>query len=492
MHPLLDPFESTCGRRPDRLAVSDQSLSLDYKSFRAVAAGLATRIAGATQLERVGVMAPTSSAGAAAIFAAWYAGKTPVPLNFLLPHGELAKVIADARIDTVVTIDRFAEPLEAAGVRTLRLDATTLAPGRIDTPSRQPGDTAVILYTSGTSGDPKGVCLSFDNVVSNAKACIEAAEMTPDQSFLSLLPQFHSFGLTVATVTPLLLGATGHYLPRFSPVAVVETIRDKRVSIFVAIASMYGALARLKKVEPDALASLTLTISGGEPLPRAVADEFRDKFGKIIYEGYGLTETSPVVSINTPKAHKPGSVGRPIPGVEFKAIDEQGGAVAAGVDGELLIRGHCVMQGYFNRPEETAETIRGGWLHTGDVGRIDQDGFIWITGRAKDMIIVGGENVIPREIEAVLETHPAVAEAAVVGQHDPVRGELPVAFVILKEPESGGPEAPAADETALREHCRKSLAAYKVPRRIHVAEELPRGPTGKILKRALREKLRGE
>jgi long-chain acyl-CoA synthetase len=583
MHPLLDPFEAVCDKRPDRAAVSDQSLSLDYKSLRAVSAGLATRIADATQVERVGVMAPTSAAGAVAIFAAWYAGKTVVPLNFLLPPAELARVIADARIDCVVTIERFAAPLESAGVKTLRLDATTLVPGRVETPARKPEDTAVILYTSGTSGDPKGVCLSFDNLMSNAHACIQAAEMTPDQAFLSLLPQFHSFGLTVATVTPLVLGATAHYLPRFSPVAVIETIAEKRISIFVAIASMYGALTRVKKADREALASLALTMSGGEPLPDAVADEFRERFGKTLYEGYGLTETSPVVSINTPRFHKAGSVGRPIPGVEFKAIDEQGRATPPGVDGELLIRGRCVMQGYFNRPRETAAAIRDGWFHTGDIGRIDADGFVWITGRAKDMIIVGGENVFPREIEAVLETHPAVAEAAVVGQHDPIRGELPVAFVILKEgaerpmgpegaersmgpegaassmgpegaassmgpegaassmglegaersmgpegaerstglegaassmgpdgaersmgPEgaassmgpdgaerSMGPEGAAADETSLREHCRRDLAAYKVPRRIHIAKELPRGPTGKVLKRALREQLRG-
>ena len=479
MHPILDAFEQARSRRGEHVAASDQSLTLDFASFQSLAAGLAGHVTAQTGLERVGILAPTSTACAVAIFAAWYAGKIPIPLNFLLPPPELAKVIADAEIDLMITVDRFAESVASTGIKTLILNGkTTLIPGEMNAPQRDGSDTGVILYTSGTSGDPKGVCLSFENLSANCRACVEHARMNPEQVFLSLLPQFHSFGLTALTILPLTLGATVHYLPRFSPVTVVNTIAERKVSVFIAVASMFSALIRAKRADREALASLELIISGGEPLPPSVAQAFEEKFGKPIFEGYGLTETSPVASLNMPWGSRPGSVGKPLPGITIKAVGPQGEELAGGEDGELLISGHCIMQGYYNRPKETAEAVRDGWLHTGDIGRVDGEGFVYITGRAKEMMIIGGENVYPREIENVLESHPAVAEAAVIGVRDDVRGELPMGFVILKD-------GVATDETALREHCRAHLAGFKVPRVITIADELPRGATGKILKRAL-------
>jgi long-chain acyl-CoA synthetase len=275
-----------------------------------------------------------------------------------------------------------------------------------------------------------------------------------------------------------------HYLPRFSPVAVVRTIAEKRVSVFITVASMFGALAAMKDAAPPSFASLTLAVSGGEPLPAKAAASFEERCGTRIYEGYGMTEASPVVTLNTPWAYRAGSVGRPLPGISVQAVDVEGHALSSGQDGELVVRGHCVMRGYLNRPALTTETIRDGGLHTGDIGQVDADGFVYITGRAKEMLIVGGENVFPREIETVLVAHPAVTEAAVVGVRDDIRGELPIAYVIRN------PTAPAVDEAELRGFCRQRLAAYKVPRRVYIAEELPRGPTGKILKRALKDHLR--
>lgn len=479
MHPILSEFEQVVAGTPDRPAACDQSLVLDYQSLRAVAAGLAGRIASESAQPRVGIMAPTSSACAAAIFACWYAGKTPVPLNFLLGPDQLGKVIRDAGLDCVLTIERFAGALAPTGLKTLLLSAQTLVPGQVETPAAQPNDTAAVIYTSGTSGDPKGVCLSFDNLVQNAKACIEHTRMDPQQVFLSVVPQFHSFGFTTMTATPLLLGATAWYLPRFSPVAVVSTIAEKGVTIFLAIASMYGALAKTKNADPNALASLRLAISGGEPLSPVVADAFKERFGIELMEGYGLTESSPVVAVNMPWAHRPGSVGRPLPGIEVSTVDEQGRALPPGEVGELIVRGHCVMQGYLNQPDATAASIRNGALHTGDIGRVDPDGFVYITGRAKEMMIVGGENVFPIEIETVLCAHPAIADAAVVGMPDEVRGELPLAFVILQE-------GATADDKEIRAFCRRHLAGYKVPREIRIEQDLPRGPTGKILKRQLK------
>ncbi len=479
MHPLLDPFEKNCASRGGHLAAADEALQLDYRSFRALACGLAAQIDGQTGKPHVGTLIPTSVAGALAVFACWYAGKTPVPLNFLLAPEELVKIIRDAGIDTVIAHERFAPAAQAAGLRVIMLGPETLVPGDMDAPSIEPERLGALIYTSGTAGDPKGVCLSYDNLARNAQACIEAADLSPDQVFLGVLPQFHAFGLTATTIVPLVMGATVYYVPRFSPTGVVNLINEKKVSVFITIASMFGAIATMKSATREQLASLTHPVSGGEPLPPRVAEAFEQRFGVRILEGYGMTEASPVVTLNTPRHFRAGTVGQPLPGIAVAAVDDAGRPLPPGTDGQLVIRGHCVMQGYLNKPEQTAATIRDGGLWSGDIGQVDADGFVKITGRAKDMMIVGGENVFPFEIESVLVAHPAVAEAAVVGVPDDVRGEVPVAFVIPAE----GHES--VRDTDIRAFCRERLAAYKVPREVYMSTDLPRGPTGKILKRAL-------
>lgn len=479
MHPLLDRFDAIVARQPTRLAAADQSLLLDYRSFHAVAGGLANQIVQATSRPHVGVLAPTSAACAAAIFACWRAGRVPVPLNFLLSPGELAKIVVDAGLDCLVTVEHFRPLAQALNLAAIEMNGRTLVPGSAAAPPCELRDIATIIYTSGTSGDPKGVCLTFANILGNADACIAHARMTHDQVFLSVLPQFHSFGFTAMTVVPLVLGASVWYLPRFSPAAVVSTIAEKKVTVFMAVASMYAALARMKTAKPADFESVQLAISGGEPLSRSVEAVVRERFGVQIVEGYGLTETSPVVSINVPWARRDESVGRPMPGIGVRAIDATGRDVPPGTDGELVVEGHCVMQGYHNQPDATRAIISDGALRTGDIGRVDADGFVFITGRAKEMLIIGGENVFPREIEQALLAHPAVAEAAVIGVRDELRGELPTAFVILNEGQS-------VDEMELRAFCRERVAGYKVPREIRIEKDLPRGPTGKILKRALK------
>ncbi|MEW6249596.1 MAG: AMP-binding protein, partial [Planctomycetota bacterium] len=375
-------------------------------------------------------------------------------------------------------------PLTAgAGLKSITLDRDVLAPAQPCVPRVALGDVATVIYTSGTAGEPKGVCLTFDNLAQNIAACTEAAGLGQGEVFLSLLPQFHAFGLTTNTLLPLTLGATVHYLPRFTPTAVVSVIAEQRVTVFITVASMFTALAAMKDAKSEHFGSITHAVSGGEPLSMPTARRFEERFGKPICEGYGMTEASPVVTLNRPNARRLGSVGPPLPGVSVQAVDSEGRALPPGADGELLVRGHCVMRGYLNRPEQTAAAVRGGVLHTGDIGRLDADGFVYITGRAKDMLIVGGENVFPAEIESVLLEHPAVAEAAVIGVPDDLRGEVPVAFVIPAE-------GAAAEGNALRAFCRERLAGYKVPRDVRVSAELPRGPTGKVLKRALREQWR--
>lgn len=490
MHPLLDPISAHHRAAPDKPVVADASLVLSGAEFLVVARHLAKQITSRNTGAHVGVLAPPSAAGAVAIAACWCAGRVPVPLNFLLGPDELHRVTRDAGLDLILSVRLMAEIAERLGIAALVLDANSMTPDAgggthadMDTaagiPSAAPEDLGAILYTSATTGDPKGVRLSFDNLIQNALTCAAHARLDHRHVFLSVLPQFHSFGFTAMTVVPLMLGATVRYLPRFSPAAVVDALSEHRVGVFMAVASMYAALLRLKGAGKEEFASLHLAISGGEPLPPRVSEAFAERFGVEIQEGYGLTETSPVVSLNMPWARRPTSVGRPLPGITVSAVDTEGRQLPPGAEGELTVTGHCVMQGYHNRPAETAGVLRGGRFFTGDLGRVDSDGFVYITGRVKDLIIVGGENVYPREIENVLCEHPAVAEAAVIGVPDELRGETPAAFVILRE-------GAATTETELRAFCRQHLAGYKQPRSVQICSELPRGPTGKILKRALR------
>ncbi|MBN2446549.1 MAG: AMP-binding protein, partial [Phycisphaerae bacterium] len=445
------------------------------------AVGLGQRIDAQAESPRVGILAPTSTAAAAAVFACWYAGRTPVPLNFLLAPDELAKVALDAEIDLVVTIDKFTPILAPTGLKTLVLSAETLAPGAGQTPDAKPEDLGALIYTSGTTALPKGAELTFNNLVENTTTSVQHAQITPDQVFLGIIPQFHGFGFTTLTVLPLVLGASVHYLPRFTPTTVVNTIAEKKVSVFVAIASMFTALVAMKNADPAALETLYMAVSGGEPLSQNVAETFEQRWGKRVYEGYGMTEASPVVSLNTPRAYRLGSVGTPLPGLTIEVRDDRGQVLPQNQEGEIVIRGHCVMRGYRNNAEATAAAIRDGALHTGDMGRVDDDGFIHITGRLKDLIIVGGENVYPREIENVLSEHVAVAEVAVIGQQDDVRGEVPIAFVELHEGQS-------VSEQELHKLCRDRLAGYKTPRQIRIVMGLPRGATGKVSKQALRQR----
>lgn len=488
MSMLVQAFLEIAVRYPDKVAVNDPTRSLTYAQLKTFAKAMRRLLMNETSCPRVGVLLPATAAGLGTTLGTLWAGKTIVPLNFLLQKSELAAVVRDARIDLVVSIQHFRELAGQLGVRVIYLEELNLRRRYLlqklaptpPAPDVNDDDLAAIVYTSGTTGQPKGVCLSHGNFMSNIRAAIEHLDLQPDNHLLGVLPPFHVFGLTIVTMLPVYLGGTVTYIPRFSPQEAYRAIAEKDITILLAVPSMYAAIARLKTLDKDKFSRIRLAVSGGEPLPRQVYDWVLERTGIRLLEGYGLTETSPVISVDVPESHQPGSVGLPLPGVELQVRDENGHPLPQGQRGELCVRGPLVMKGYFHRQEETSALIdRDGWLSTGDIVELGEENRIWITGRAKDIIIVGGENVYPREVECVLEEHPDVSEAAVIGRSDGNRGEVVTAFVILRD----GADATPND---LRGWCRERLASYKVPREIHFREEFPRGPTGKILKRDLR------
>ncbi|WP_281246926.1 AMP-binding protein [Amycolatopsis saalfeldensis] len=340
--------------------------------------------------------------------------------------------------------------------------------------------TAVVLYTSGTSGQPKGAELTHANLAKNAEIVSRTVlRLTRTDVVFGGLPLFHSFGQTVAMNAALIAGASLSLLPRFEPADALRVLHRDAATAFLGVPTMFHAVLRHPAGNSPPVASLRVALSGGAAMPLDWLHEFEDAFGCAVLEGYGLTETSPVACFNHPdRPRRAGSIGTPIEGVRMGVRGPDGSEVLDGEVGELVVRGHNVMKGYWRRPDATAEAVRDGWFHTGDLGVRDPDGYYRVVGRKKDLIIRGGYNVYPREVEDVLYEHPAVAEAAVIGIPHPTHGEEVAAVVSLR------PSAQASPDE-LREHVRSRLAGYKYPRRVEIIPELPKGPTGKILKRAL-------
>ncbi|HEY7347031.1 MAG TPA: long-chain fatty acid--CoA ligase [Ktedonobacterales bacterium] len=382
-------------------------------------------------------------------------------------------------------------PAGAAHVETIGFEqflgeaAAAIATGKAPEPIAEPtpDDVAVILYTSGTTGRPKGAMLTHRNLLSNAQAIIQLADLTPNDVLMSVLPLFHVFGSTVCMVAPLLAGAPIVLVPRFDPRRLLPTIQQHKVTILAGVPSMYALLLRTPLATQD-ISSLRLCVSGGAALPGEILRAFKDKFGIPLIEGYGLTESSPAAVFNPPRGvQKAGSIGLPIPGVEVQVHDTRDQPLPAGQIGEIAIRGPNVMKGYYNLPEATAQTIRSGWLYTGDLGYQDEDGYFFIVDRAKDVIIKGGLNVYPRELEEVLMAHPNIAEAAVVGIGDAVKGESIKACVTPRE----GQELTREE---VIEYMRERVAPFKVPNLVEfytLPAGLPKNATGKVLKTELRQ-----
>lgn len=486
---LFEPLFAHADRQPQETAVIDDSGRYTYQQLAAMSAGLGMYLSAQTRQPRVGLLLPASAGFVASFYGTLLAGKTVVPINFLLGDREIAHIIKDSGIDTVVSIPQLAGRLKDTPLNVVDLTQLPRTPPAAITPhfpEKLPDDVAVLLYTSGTSGLPKGVLLTYGNLQSDVDLAISYVHLQSQHIFLGVIPLFHSFGIMAMMVAPIQLGATVVYMARFSPVGALNAIREHKASLMFGTPSMYGAMLRLKDIKGEDLKQMYAMLSGGEPLPAALREAFRQRLGTPLLEGYGLTETSPVVALNTPQVQKAGSVGKPLPGVHVRIADDDGNALPQGQVGEVWIKGPMVMQGYHNLPDETGQALTAdGYFKTGDLGRIDEDGFLFITGRKKDMIIVAGEKAYPREIEDVLMRHPAVAEAAVMGKKDAGRGEVVVAFVVAREGQTLKPDD-------LREFSRQQgLAQWKVPREVIVVPDFPRSPTGKVLKRELAAKLEG-
>ncbi len=485
---LASFLTETAERHGDRPALKLDDAVVTYEQLDEGSARAAAllRSRGFEPGDRVGVMLPNVPYFALAYYGVLRAGGVVVPMNVLLKDREVGFYLEDSGAKLVLAWKDFAVSAQDAGA-----EVVEVAPGEFEQllaghePEREVAatdadDTAVILYTSGTTGKPKGAELTHDNLARNvevvAKTLIEISE---EDVLLGALPLFHSFGQTCGLNTSVYTGACLTMIPHFEPGKALEIVERDEVTVFEGVPTMYTALLHAGDRDRYDTSTLRLCVSGGSAMPVEVMRGFEEAFGCKVLEGYGLSETSPVASFNHPdRERKPGSIGTPIEGVEMKVVDDDGAEVDQGEVGEIAIRGHNVMKGYWQRDDATREAVKDGWFYTGDMGKTDEDGYFSIVDRKKELIIRGGYNVYPREVEEVLYEHPAVEAAAVIGMPDERMGEEVGAAVVLKKGEQIG-------EDELRDFVKAEVAAYKYPRRIWFVDDLPKGPTGKILKREI-------
>lgn len=449
------------------------------------------------------------------LYATMRIGATAIPINPIYSPDEISYILHNSDAKAVIALDQLLPLVEKSatlfpaienyvvcemsadiGERVaalsdkaktkVKLFSKLIETGRPDLKpiSVDENETAVILYTSGTTGRPKGAMLTYKNLYSNARDVGDYLGFSENDRVVATLPVFHVFALTVVVNAPLLKGATILLVPRFSPGDVFETIKEQQATIFAGVPTMYNFLYQYPEGNPADFSTIRVAISGGASLPVALLHNFEEKFNVKISEGYGLSEASPVTCFNPfDRERVPGSIGTNIINVVNKVVDEYGDEVPVGEVGELVVQGPNVMKGYYKMQEETAAAIRDGWLYTGDLARQDENGYFYIVDRKKDMIIVGGYNVYPREVEEVLFTHDDIVEAAVIGVPDSDFGEEVQAFVVLKK-------GAVADAEKLKAFCANRLAKYKVPKTIDFLDELPKNTTGKILRRSLKDQVR--
>jgi long-chain acyl-CoA synthetase len=485
---------ATSARIPDRAAAITDESTMTYAELDAASARLATLLdrGGIGGGDRVGVMLPNIAAAPIIYYGIWRLGAIVVPMNPLMQGREVEFYLSNTDSKALIGSSGFAgaatEGADAAGAKLWLVDDAELSRLTADLPEFgdpaecADSDTAVVLHTSGTTGTPKGAELTHGSLGSNRDVIVRRLlKLTDEDVVLACLPLFHVFGMTCAMNAAIAAGAGLSLMARFDPAKAIERIGRDRVTVLEAVPTMYSAMLSVAdQFPPGATATLRTCVSGGAALPVAVLNDFEKAFDAIILEGYGLSETSPAVTFNHPDAQRrPGSIGTPIEGVQVRLVDSDGDEVATGTAGEIQVKGPNVMKGYWNLSDVTDDAIKDGWFSTGDIAVADPDGYYYVVDRKKDLIIRGGYNVYPREVEEALHEHPAVAAVAVIGIAHESLGEEIGAAVVLKAGAS-------AEVNELRQFVKGRLAAYKYPRRIWFVDALPTGPTGKLLRREVK------
>ncbi|MBR9805310.1 long-chain fatty acid--CoA ligase [bacterium] len=513
MNNLAEILINTAKQHPEREAIVCGDVRLNYRQADEMSNQIANglRSVGITTGDRVALSCPNIHAFPLAYMGIVKAGATVVPLNILLSKDEIVYHLNDSKAKAYICFEGMADmPMGDSGWRAFNetdhcknfwlipsgagifnengvetFEALLKHPSTPVDPGTTANDTVVILYTSGTTGKPKGAELRHTNIYSNVEAFTKLSDNSVDDNQLIALPLFHTFGQTVQMCVGMRNGNKLVLIPRFDPRVIVDAMINEQITVFSGVPTMFWALLNDVDVSKDEVEKIKTHLrycgSGGASLPVEILKGFEQKFGAPILEGYGLSETAPVVCFNRMELErKPGFVGLPLDGVEVRIMKADGTEAAAEEKGEIAIKGPNVMKGYLDRPEATADAIRDGWFYSGDIGIKDKDGYIAIVDRVKDMIIRGGYNVYPREIEETLLTHPAISLAAVIGVPDAQYGEEVKAYLILKDGASA-----TADE--IKAWCKEKMAAYKYPRQIEIRDTLPMNATGKILKRELRD-----
>lgn len=473
-----------------------------YAGFDAAVNRAANMLAahGTRKGDVVSLLMPNSAEYVIAYFACFKLGALAGPVNSLLKPEEMAYVVANSEAKTMLHHTEFAEHVRGLRAETPTLedviafddaaqacsDYAEVLDERLRDVEVSSRDEAVIIYTSGTTGKPKGCLLTHANLLANARQIAGWLKFTEDDRLLTVMPLFHMNAVAVTTVTPLYAGGSAVVSPRFSASRFWQIVSEHGVTSFGSVATMLSMLlANYPEGVPESYKTdrLRFAMCGSAPVPAEVLRRFEERFGCLVVEGYGLSESTCRSTFNPPDARRrPGSCGQPI-GNEMKVFDDEDAEVADGETGEIVLRGENVFKGYYKNPEATERAFRGGWFHTGDVGYRDADGFFYVVDRRSDMIIRGGENIYPREIDELLYAHPAIAEAATVGVPDELYGEEVAAYVVAKE-------GHAVSEDEVKEFCRARLAEFKCPKFVRFVDSLPKGPTGKVLKRELARRIK--
>ena len=511
---LVTRVHDTAVTQPGKIAYHFMGKDTSYAEFDQSVSMFATALQdlGIQKGDHVAFLLGNTPHFLISLYATMRIGATAIPVNPIYTPDEISYIIHNSDAKAVIALDLLLPLVEKAAGAFPTVEHYIICETVPETPEKiaalpaevkskiQPfsqliakgrpnfnpiemdeNETAIILYTSGTTGRPKGAMLTHKNLYSNARDVAEYLNFTENDRIIATLPVFHVFALTVVVNAPLLTGATLLLMPKFSPADIFTVAREMKATVFAGVPTMYNFLYQFPGGESADFATIRLAISGGSSLPVALLHNFEEKFAVRISEGYGLSEASPVTCFNPLDRDRiPGSIGTTIVNVENKVVDEFGEEVNDGEVGELVVRGPNVMKGYYKMPEETEATIRNGWLYTGDMAKRDDNGYFYIVDRKKDLAIVGGFNVYPREVEEVLFAHRDIVEAAVIGVPDADFGEAIHAFIVLKDGVSVTPEQ-------LEHYCAERLAKYKVPKRFEFLDELPKNTTGKILRRSLKE-----